>query len=199
MPAIGAIAGAWLGMILAVITWLVTAYDQGGTIDNKTTGILYAQLAGNCIALGSSFIISTLIACIMPQNYDWSKMNEGIKLVGGDGGENAKVLGAAWESSPEFLLEAKAWILKYGVGWTAWLTVGWPVLTMPWGVFKVSIYSLWASIAVCWGYAAGIIIISLPIIENRATIWRVITCNPMSAEEKAKGAMKSAMDETATA
>jgi hypothetical protein len=200
MPAMAAICGAWGGMILAVITWLCIAGTQGGSIDIATTGLLYAQLGGNCVAIGASIVISVLISCLMPQNYDWSKMNEGIKLVGGDGGENAKVLGADWESSPEFLLSAKAWILKYGVVWTVWLTFGWPLLAVPWAKFNTSIYSLWASVALCWGYLAGFTIILLPIIENMHTIVRVFTCKPMTAEEKAAGKMMpSATQETATA
>jgi hypothetical protein len=200
MSALGAVAGAWSGMILAVITWLVIASTYG-PIDTSTTGELYAQLGGNCVAIGSSVIISTLISCIKPQNYDWELMNQGIKLVGGDGGENAQVLGAEWESSPEFLLSARAWILWYGTGWTLWLTWGWPLIAVPWGKFQPSIYSLWASVALCWGYVAGLTIIFLPLIENKATISRVIRCKPMTAAEKeaATKKMPSATDETATA
>merc|ERR1712167_208312 len=87
-----------------------------------STGILYAQLAGNCVAIGSSTIIFFLVSCFGPQKDDWDLMNKSIKLVGGDGGENAKVLGEDWESSPEFLLSAKHWILQYGVGWSRFLT-----------------------------------------------------------------------------
>merc|ERR1719424_2786279 len=107
----------------------------------------------------------------------------GISIVGGDGGENANTLGSDYERRPEFLLEARAWIMKYGVTWTAFLTIGWPTLSIPFGVFGKSTYQLWSSIALCWGWTAGITIIALPIIENLKTICRVVTCNPMSAEE----------------
>ena len=177
-----AILAAWCGMICAVIAWLSVAASEGGNISIDSTGILYAQLAGNCVAIGSSTIIFFLVSCFVPQNYDWDLMNKSIKLVGGDGGENAKVLGEDWESSPEFLLSAKHWILQYGVGWTFFLTVGWPVLTMPWGVFNESIYSLWASVAICWGYTAGFVIIFLPLWEAKNTIGRFLTCDAKAAD-----------------
>merc|ERR1719393_1008875 len=174
MSAIAAIAGAWGGMILAVISWLVYAGADGGAVNVDTTGILEAQLTGNCVAIGSSILISSILSWIVPQNYDWSKMNEGIKLV-----EDANTLGSGYESTDEFLMEAKAWILKYGVGWTFFLIFVWPAATIPWGVFNESIYSLWASIAISWGYLASIIIIFYPIVENFNTVWRVITCDPV--------------------
>ena len=196
-----AIVAAFTGFVAAVIAWLSQAAAQGGTIDVNTTGLLYAQLAGNCVAIGSSFIICVVGGLLFPQNFDWDIMVKGIALVGGDGGENAKTLGSDYESRPEFLLEAKAWIFKYGIIWTAFLTIGWPVLSIPFGVFGKSTFQLWASIALCWGWTAGLTIIALPLFENLKTILRVVTCNPMSnAEVEAKKAGTSAaVTETATA
>ena len=194
-----AIVGAVTGFVAAVIAWLSQAAAQGGTISVATTGLLYAQLAGNCVAIGSSFIICMVGSLVAPQNFDWDIMVKGISLVGGDGGENAKTLGSDYESRPEFLLEAKAWILKYGVAWTAFLTIGWPVLSIPFGVFGKSTYQLWASVALCWGWTAGLTIITLPLLENIKTIIRVATCNPMSSEEVAAKASSAAVTETATA
>jgi hypothetical protein len=191
----GAMAGAGGGMICAIIAWLAQAASQAedegfpsGEVSIDTTGFLYAQLAGNCVAIGSSTIIMFTVSILSPQNYDFSKMNDGIKLVGGDGGENAKVLGADWESSPEFLESAYNWIMWYGIVGALFLTVAWPAAVMPWAVFQISIYSIWASIALVWGYIAGITIISLPLYENRATIWRVLSCKPFSEEDAAKNA-----------
>jgi hypothetical protein len=193
-----AIVAALTGFVAALIAWLSQAAAQGGKITVDTTGLLYAQLAGNCIALGSSFIICIVGSLLFPQNFDWDVMVKGISLVAGDGGENANTLGSDYERRPEFLLEARAWIMKYGIGWTAFLTLGWPLLSIPFGVFGKSTYQLWASVALCWGWVAGVTIIVMPLYENLKTIIRVFTCNPMSAEEvqaKASGAAT----ETATA
>merc|ERR1712151_126683 len=115
----------------------------------------------------------------MGQNYDFSKMNDQIKLL-----EEAPVLGEAWESTWEFLEEAANYVFKYGVGWTIALIIGVPTLTMPWGVYSESIYNLWASAALMWGYIATFVIISLPLYESWGTIRRVLTCNPIQSSIK---------------
>jgi len=178
-----AIIAAITGFVCAVIAWLSQAAAQGGGISIATTGLLYAQLAGNCVAIGSSGIICVIGSIVAPQNFDWDIMVKGISLVGGDGGENANTLGSDYERRPEFLLEARAWIMKYGICWTLFLTIGWPTLSIPFGVFGKSTYQLWASVALCWGWTAGLTIISLPLYENIKTITRVITCKPMTEEE----------------
>jgi len=195
MSAVAAITAAWGSTILAVITWLVVASTKG-PISIATTGHLHAQLAGCLVSLCGSVVISVVMSCLKPQNYDFSEMNKGIMLVE----KEVKVLGAEWESTPEFLDGAADWIMKYGVGWTVWLIIGWPVMAMPWGVFTESIYALWASVALCWGYVAALVIVSLPILENSTTIIRVLTCNPMSAEEiEAKNKGGGASTTTASA
>ena len=73
------------------------------------------------------------------------------------------------------------------------------MLSIPFGVFGKSTYQLWASVALCWGWTAGLTIITLPLLENIKTIIRVATCNPMSSEEVAAKASSAAVTETATA
>ena len=91
-----------------------------------------------------------VIGCIVkPMNFDFDIMIAGIKLVGGDGGENSKVLGSEWESRPEFLQAAQAWIFKYGWGYTVFLCIIWPTFCIPWGVFGKSSFQLWAAVAMC--------------------------------------------------
>jgi len=191
------------GQVAAVIMWLVVASSQAeengypaGEISVDSTGILYAQLAGNCVAIGFSGIICLIGSCVSPMNFDWDIMIKGITLVGGDGGENSATLGADWESKPEFLLEAKAWIFNYGWMWTLFLTVAWPVLSIPFGVFGKSTFQLWASVALCWGWTAGLTIIFLPLWENRTTIKNVLTCTTVPIGGAAKPAGTT---ETATA
>ncbi|KAL3895403.1 MAG: hypothetical protein SGPRY_013522 [Prymnesium sp.] len=117
---------AWAGNIGAVITWLVTAASLYDEVSVDSTGKLYPQLAGNCVAIGLSLIVCVIMSQCFPQNYDFSRMNKDLLLVEKD----TRVLGADWESSPEFLEEASNWIWKYGVGYTVFLTVAWPCLTM---------------------------------------------------------------------
>ena len=121
-------------------------------------------------------------------------MNEGIKLV-----EDANTLGSGYESTDEFLMEAKAWIMKYGTGWTFFLIFVWPAATIPWGVFNESIYSLWASIAISWGYLAAIVIILAPIVENWTTVSRVLTCDPVKEGEATSSSATTKEIETSNA
>lgn len=184
-----AILSAVVGFIGAVMTWLITAASLYDEVSEASLGMLYAQLAGNCVAIGLSGIIMVVLSFMFPQNYDWSLMNQGIKLVE----QNTKVSGEDWESTPEFLAEASAWIFKYGWAYTLFLCIGWPLIAAPWGVFPEAIYSLWASVAVCWGYLAAIVIIGLPLYENSATIIRVITMQPFTfADSEAQKAQVSA-------
>merc|ERR1712078_620889 len=62
---------------------------------------------------------------------------------------------------------AKAWIVKYGGGVSLILIVVWPLATLPLGVFPKAIWNLWVAVAFMWGWAAALMIIGLPIYENR--------------------------------
>eukprot|EP00964_Phaeocystis_antarctica_P133184 scaffold97376_cov63-Phaeocystis_antarctica.AAC.1 len=79
--------------------------------------------------------------------------------------------------SEEFLNSAKAWIIKWGGGVSLVLIVVWPLATLPLGVFPKAVWNLWVALAFMWGWAAAIMIIGLPIYENRKTFMAVLTCN----------------------
>merc|ERR1712196_355893 len=95
-----------------------------------------------------------LICCIgclvKPMNFDWN-----IMLVGGDGGENAKVLGDDVDGTPEALLAAKKWIFKYGWGYSLFPVVLWPLAFVPMGAFGKSTFQIWAGVALMWGWIAS--------------------------------------------
>ena len=191
-----AIAAAWIGQVVAVIAWIVCGLSHpacgsdSGFVD--CTGILDAQLLGNCCAIGISFVVCCIGSILSPMNFDWDIMIAGIKLVGGDGGENAKTLGADWESKPEFLQAAKDWIKKYGIGWTLFLVIGWPTLSIPFGMFGKSTMQLWGSVALCWGWTAGLTIICLPIYENRTYVFKVLKCDTSQTKEEGKASAETA-------
>merc|ERR1712193_575146 len=74
--AAGAVAAAWLGQILAVVTWMVAASAQSGSISIDTLGANEPMLAGNVVAIGSSGIIHALFSLAKPQNYDFNSMKD---------------------------------------------------------------------------------------------------------------------------
>merc|ERR1719174_2736001 len=141
LDALFAIAAAILGGITAIIVWLAYAASLG-PLSKVTTGDLYAQLYGGLTALLSSLAICLLGCAIKPMNFDWKILLDGIKLVGGDGGENAKVLGDDVDGTPEALMAAKQWIFRYGWGYSFFLVVAWPLAFVPMGVFGKSAFQL---------------------------------------------------------
>jgi len=190
-----AILSAWGGMIAALVAWIATAASEGGEVSIDTLGLLNAQTAGGLVALLASILIASIGMCVAPSGFDWQIMREGIKLVGGDGGENAKVLGEDWESKPEFLAEAKAWIFKWAWGLSIFLCVVWPLACVPFGVFGKSTFQLWGAVAMLWGWSCGLTIVILPVYESAG--WFIATLG--GATKKTDGPSLKAEGETATA
>jgi len=188
VSATGAIAGAVVGNIGSVIAWIVVAATENdgmvcggdeciknGKVD--TLGTLKPQLAGNLTALLLSALVCSIVSFSKPQNFDWKIYSEKISLIDDDGGSATSSEVPDWEMSEEFLNSAKAWIIKWGGGVSLVLIVVWPLATLPLGVFPKAVWNLWVALAFMWGWAAAIMIIGLPIYENRKTFMAVLTCN----------------------
>jgi len=186
-----AIIAAVGGGIIAVVVWLVYAATlPGGLIFNNTAN-LYAQLYGGLTALMASLVICLVGCVIKPMNFDWNILMDNIKLVGGDGGENSKVLGDDVDGTPEALLAAKKWIFKYGWGYSVFLVIAWPLAFVPMGAFGKSTFQLWAGVALMWGWIASIVIVSLPIYESMDGICSVLTCKKGSKDLSSTATMTS--------
>ena len=83
--ATGAVVAAWGGFILAVSGWLIGAKVQSGTISIATLGSNEVMLSGNLIAIISSGIIHIVWSIFIDgTTYDFSELNEKIKLVEND-------------------------------------------------------------------------------------------------------------------
>jgi len=162
--ATGAIVAAWGGMILALATWLIICQVEFGEITVDNLGTLNPNLGGNIVALGSSALIHVGFSLASPQNYDFESMGQ-IEMMEDDqsGLDEA-------DYSPEFLAEAKAWIQKYGWGFTILMVIVWPVLSLPAGVFTKDYWAFWVFISIGWAFTATITIISLPLYESREAI-----------------------------
>jgi Na+/proline symporter len=162
--ATGAIVAAWGGMILALATWLIICQVEFGEITVDNLGTLNTNLGGNIVALGSSALIHAGFSLASPQNYDFESMGQ-IEMMEDDrsGLDEA-------DYSPEFLAEAKAWIQKWGYGFTILMVIVWPLLSIPAGVFTKDYWAFWVFISVAWAFTATIAIISLPLYESRESI-----------------------------
>merc|ERR1711933_234538 len=183
VTATGAMAGAIVGNIGSVIAWVVVAAtENNGTVcggencDVDTLGTLKPQLAGNITALCLSALVCSIVSFAAPQNFDWKVYEQKISLIEDNEGESKAAI-PEWEMSEEFLNAAKAWIKKWGGGLSFFLILIWPLATLPLGVLPKAVYNLWVAIAFMWGWFAAIIIIGLPLWENRETFFAVLTCN----------------------
>jgi SSS family transporter len=165
----GAVAGAWGGAALAFICWIVTASAQNdGKITVATLASKQAFLVGNIVAILASGLIHKLWSCCDPQNYDWKLLDAGITMV-----ENDQSGLSAEDLDPEELLVAKKWIESRGWLVSLLLVVIWPLLSIPAGVFTRSYFAFWIFVAITWGFTATLIIVALPLIENRDSLIRI--------------------------
>jgi Na+/proline symporter len=180
--ATGAVAGAIVGQICAMITWIVCSTferdDDGkhGTVDLVTLGGNYPMLAGNVMAIGMSGIVCAVISMMNPQNFDFNTLKDGIALI------DDKLPELDPEENDQAMLDASLkWITKWGVGFTVVMIFIWPLLSLPagcgdgtCGVFSEGYFTLWVSIALAWGLLATVVIIVLPLYESREVLGGVI-------------------------
>ncbi|CAE8625230.1 unnamed protein product [Polarella glacialis] len=180
--ATGAVAAAWGGMGLALLTWLAVASAKYGELTLKTLGKNEPMLLGNLVAIGSSGLIHFAFSMVRPQNYDFESMRE-IELLDGD-----SALEPAADESEAHLEEAKAWIVRRGFGFSAVVIVFWPLLCVAAGVFSKVFFTLWVFISLVWGFSAAAVIIILPIHESREALlefFRPAWCGTAAAKAKA--------------
>lgn len=123
----GAILGAVSGCILGVITWLSVTSIEYGRVDLDTTGRNAPMLAGNLVSILTGGAVHAVCSLLWPDNYDWATTRQ-ITTVEKD---NNRL--PAEEFREEKLISAKAWILKWGVGFTFLIAILWPLLSLPIG------------------------------------------------------------------
>jgi hypothetical protein len=185
--AIGAIVGAWGGMILALTTWICYTAAADGEITVDNLGKLEPNLAGNLMAICSSGIIHVIFSLIKPQNYDFVSMGQIAMLDDDQRGLDAK------DYDPAFLQEAKAWVQKWGYGFTIVMVVIWPILSIPAGVFTRGYWSFWVFISIAWSFIATFVIIFLPLYESKDAIMGVLLA---MVGKRERGAPKATPAET---
>ncbi|KAI6706835.1 hypothetical protein NL676_009797 [Syzygium grande] len=165
--AFGAILGTISGCILGIITWLVVTSVEYGRVNLETTGRNAPMLAGNLVSILTGGAIHAICSFLWPQNYDWETTKE-ITMV-----EKDKTDLPSEEFKEEKLNRAKAWIVRWGIGFTVVIVVLWPVLSLPAREFSKGYFTFWAVIAIAWGTIGSAVIIALPVMESWQTIQSV--------------------------
>ncbi|KDP35415.1 hypothetical protein JCGZ_10798 [Jatropha curcas] len=162
--AIGAILGTIIGCVLGIITWLSVTAIEYKNVNLDTTGRNAPMLAGNLVSILTGGAIHAVCSLLSPQNYDWETTKR-ITVV-----EKEKDELPIEEFKEEKLTKAKAWIIKWGVGFTVVIVILWPLLTLPAGEFGLGYFTFWAVIAIAWGTIGSAVIIALPLLES----WEII-------------------------
>ena len=127
--AIGAILGTVSGCVLGIITWLSVASIEYGRVNLDTTGRNAPMLAGNIVSILTGGAVHVVCSILSPQNYDWDTTKQ-ITVV-----EKETSEWPAEEFNEEKLKRAKAWVVKWGIGFTIVIVVLWPLLSLPIGKF----------------------------------------------------------------
>ena len=171
----GAVSGALIGVVLALITWTgVASAESGGVVDIASLGGAFPMLYGNVVAILSSGLICVVISLAQRKVYDWKLMNPQMKIVQADMTEAVKAEIAARAQDEETLKKAYKFSLKGGGILTLICVVFWPLpLYFSGYVFDLGFYTFWVWIAIVWVSVASFTIICMPIYEARGGFAKV--------------------------
>ena len=171
----GAVSGALVGVVLALITWTgVASAESGGVVDIASLGGAFPMLYGNVVAILSSGLICVVISLAQRKVYDWKLMNPQMKIVQADMTEAVKAEIAARAQDEETLKKAYKFSLKGGGILTLICVVFWPLpLYFSGYVFDLGFYTFWVWIAIVWVSVASFTIICMPIYEARGGFAKV--------------------------
>ena len=171
----GAVSGALVGVVLALITWTgVASAESGGVVDIASLGGAFPMLYGNVVAILSSGLICVVISLAQRKVYDWKLMNPQMKIIQADMSESVKAEIAARAQDEETLKKAYKFSLKGGGILTLICVVFWPLpLYFSGYVFDLGFYTFWVWIAIVWVSVASFTIICMPIYEARGGFAKV--------------------------
>ena len=169
---VAATAGAVIGLMVAVTTWVITAAslpEFGGEINLASLGHNYSMLFGNVAGILTGGAIAVFGSLARKSTFDWKDLKDKITLV-----EASAAQSELTAEDEETLKKAFKFSLKGGGIMTLILIIAWPVpLIISGHVFELLSYGIWVGISITWVSIAAAIIIFLPIIEARKGISQV--------------------------
>ncbi|CAD6442027.1 61c8350e-77d6-42ee-80ce-a41319e20e62 [Sclerotinia trifoliorum] len=174
-----------LGLICAVIAWLVTAKEQCGSLDVDCTGSNNPMLAGNVTALLSPLIFTPLFTLIFGwDEYDWKSMAAIRRGDDHDLAEEADVdlelvPGETRTSAVEETLEQVKLLRasKIAKGMTVILTLAllilWPMPMYGSGyIFSEKFFTGWVVVGIIWLIGSMLTVGVYPVFEGRHSLAR---------------------------
>jgi Na+/proline symporter len=166
----GAVSGALIGVVLALITWtsIAAAESPTGTVDIASLGGAFPMLYGNVVAILSSGLICVIVSLAQNKKYDFKLMNPLMQIVEADMTDQVKKQIDAAAEDEATLKKAYKHSLVGGGLLTIICVVIWPLpLYFSGYVFDINFFGFWVMIAVVWVTCAASVIIFMPIIEAR--------------------------------
>ncbi|KAK4133602.1 Na+/solute symporter [Trichocladium antarcticum] len=176
-----------IGLVCALIAWLVTAKRECGDLSVACTGSNYPMLAGNVAALLSPIVLVGIFTLAFGiDKYDWKSMMD---IRRGDDHDLANAAGLDLEDIPggqhdtraEFeeeqkKLERAGKISKTAtVVMTLALLVLWPMPLYGTGyIFSKSFFTGWVSVGIIWIFCSFIGVGLFPVFESRRTLARTV-------------------------
>jgi hypothetical protein len=180
---IAAAASPVLGLIVALIAWLVTAKRTCGSLDVACTGSNFPMLAGHVAALLSPCVFVPILTYgFGKQNYDWVSMKEIRK---GDDHDLAAKAGMDLEQLPgerrQSVVEADAENVKLNKAFkiastltvimTLALLILWPMPMYGSGyIFSKKFFTGWVSVGILWLFCSAFAVGIFPVWQGRKTI-----------------------------
>jgi len=166
----GAVSGALIGVVLALITWtsIAAAESPTGSVDIASLGGAFPMLYGNVVAILSSGLICVIVSLAQNKKYDFKLMNPLMQIVEADMTDQVKKQIDAAAEDEATLKKAYKHSLVGGGLLTIICVVIWPLpLYFSGYVFDINFFGFWVMIAVVWVSCAAAVIIFMPIIEAR--------------------------------
>lgn len=166
---VAATAGAIIGLIVALVTWVGVAASlpaYGGQVSLASLGDNYSMLFGNIAGILVGGLVAIVGSLAKSTKFEWSQIKEKITLV-----EMTAVQVDEAEQNEETLKKAFKFSVRGGGIMTLVLIIAWPLpLFFANYVFDLGFYSLWVGISIVWVSVASAFIIFLPIVEARKSI-----------------------------
>ena len=170
---VAATAGAVIGLLVAVTTWVSVAAslpEYNGVVDLASLGHNYSMLFGNIAGILTGGTVAIIGSLASKTSFDWKDLKEKITLVELSAAQSAEVT-----ENEETLKKAFKFSLKGGGLMTLILIIAWPMpLIASNFVFDQFAYGAWVAISVVWVSVAAGFIIFLPVIEARHGISQVL-------------------------
>lgn len=172
-----------LSSAAGLIAWFVKAHQEYGEITIASLSGNLPLVAGNMMALCGPLLLTPLITCIKPEDFDWSLFKSEIKR-GDDEHVAPEEISSADEAEAnishaeaheredgQILLGARKKSIIASVVLTLILLILWPIPMYGTGyVFSKGFFTGWMVVVFLWAFFAASVITIFPIWEGRKSI-----------------------------